>query len=1762
MPVKKVSATATMPPSSAAAAPARPRKRTSLSLNGATNSSETTPAPGAASAAAASTPTKKAGMRTRTAVASTSIAAQQVGLASAAAPPVPAPPPTSNAAASGPSSATAAASAPRACAGASHSDPHAPAASASTTTAGTASNTNIHGSSSSIGSTQHPVSATAPSSSSSKTTFNTTATTKAAKTTPSASKPRACTTVQQPVVTPGSEPPPVAPSPNLHGAPHHAGGNTNSTNASPSAAAPAMRRQRGSIGATTTPATTAAPAGSGSAAPFTNASPVPMLRATKHAGSAMSAPPPQPVAVASADPVKPAKVHPMHSGSSGGGGASAAATASTRLRRTSATANGVAHTIKDAGAAPVGAAVGTPPLLQPPEIVTSATSTSSAAAESKRDERGHSRTAAPLPPRKRAGATTSGSTSLSTKAKPSAGDTTATAETAPHSSATAAAHSFVDRSTRKVVVRRSSDDGTTTAAAAAAASSRPSNALASRRSSARGSVSSVPTTAASTAPPTRDPSIAQPQLQSHSHANASNTNATAAGTTAVPPLALETESFTSTALNTARESVSELESSVPNTTFITSQSNTVAPMSGFSSLPRRSHGPVISEEWTRSIIKPGDEQLLYAPANVAFVRTPSGTAVKGARGAASITRKSSKGRSSPYDPELRRAQETVLQQRHIATPTPGRRSTRGAATGASVAASAASGGGGSGSRLGSTVKRSGTRLQQLRHEAEERQRSLNATLSTPNNEEGSALRAHGSTADPGTGGPHSASPTPSRMSEASFNTGAGGGGGGRHSVGTPLSRRSTGSNEVPIESIPGAASIVGGTFRHTPPGAASQHPSQQQQPLQRGSPSLALFARPSPRIFATPSPRGSTSGSGVPGLMVTFGVNNNAPYYTGNEELTKLTRVREDMLRALLLSSTAAKAKDESGSASTPLSNSASSPHADTATAATSGGTSPSAAAHRPRQRIYGVDIRPGANGEITVSPQKAPAADVSKPRGRASSNTAEAILVSSMRQKPSGAAVAAGNGGTAQLSPALSPAAAARSGNAGGGSAAGTGATTRPKLSSTALGSTTDATFSATDSAMRLPRRSAVTVALANLQPVNALGERVRAELVRQSEQSQKVPAPRAGSKTAVTATATAAAVAPALPRSAPISFEEATRRLLLDPFFPLVSEENYQRLVLQNDEYNERKALIVRIYATPPPKPSPTMQRGDDDGGQQSRRSGTVGPRAARALEMDLAEADEMPVVVAPLTTLVDTTAAASLTTPSLPACFSFAATSPVSATKAVGSGSSNINNNSFGTVGSGAAPRRPSVQYGGPTVHPSPTQSRARSPSPGAPSTSPPLVASLNSPSTSSPARENKLLVNAVMPSEKTGPIKPLALSGVGYTPSVSAGEAAQSGGLQTASSPSNLNNGPGTPVSNSPHRAYSRSPSASRSSSRHTTRRSSLFHGAQQNMSSAAPASQSVSSDSESTASDEAVDQAEAALRRVLPRWGPFRTVASNQPPASRGAAGAASVTSSVSSRPHHNSNSTSTTSVSSTHSAGRKGKKTGDTKARSAVMVETASPPPPSSSVAATVLPPAMLDELEAYVHVFLKRFRDVDVATAAEIGEAPETPLALQRAIRQSLRLSCDSVVKGSGGGGAATEDVDGVSTELQDPLDDGSYHSQNVQYVLDLLGSLLQLQDAFCEDVVGGRAASRVARDTKRSKAKLTEADFLATVMWHPPLDKSGQYDTDDDVLQKAGVGSNVTRTVRKSRARPLLKLRNPELHAVELMFARHGSAVADEKN
>ncbi|CAC9543092.1 hypothetical_protein_-_conserved [Leishmania infantum] len=1196
---------------------------------------------------------------------------------------------------------------------------------------------------------------------------------------------------------------------------------------------------------------------------------------------------------------------------------------------------------------------------------------------------------------------------------------------------------------KKKVMRRAS---------AGTATSRPPSTATSRRPS----VSCI-ATADSTAAATRDSSVLYPQPQS---------SCSAAPT-------LDAESAPSTALNTAR-TAGPAAVKTPTNAGSAVSAGTATP------LPR---GPVVSEEWARSIIKPGDENLLYRATAAAttysgFACTPSGISISG--GAASAAWQASAARSSINDTQLRRAQETVLRLRNAETPTPRWRSTKAASVGAGSAVSVASGG--SGSRFGSTVKRSGTRLQRRRQEDEDRQRSLMETMAMPAGENGGSVSG-GRASNPGTAA-GSASPTPSRISEASTNTMMRGGG-----------RLSGGSARPLLEQLPGGASVPVDIMG------------------QRRSPSLKLFAKPSPRTFSTPSPRGST---GAPGLKTTFGVSN-GPYYAGNEELTRLTWVREEMLRALMQSAAppaaSAVTRENSAAAAAPsmpspkdgsdanaLEGSASSVltmHFDPQVGETAP-VSPafSSAGKRPRQRVYSVDLRGATGSDESAPPKQSPAADVTQPRGRLAGSGTTPLLASSIRQKP---------GNSVFVSRPAPPGSPVRVGATPGPTSA------RPTLDSSAFAS--GAPPAAPAAAARQQRRTAVTVAMCSLQSPNTLAERVRLELVRQEQ--QQPAAVRTGQMQA--AAPSSAPAANQRPTATPI--DAATRLLLLDPLFPLISEENYQRLVLQNDEYTTRKALLAHIGATPPlpssasllyesPSPVPPL-----DVDKKPRRSGAEVPPAARALEMDLAEADE----AAPSRSLT----AAALT--STPAAAAAAPPSPSASPP------------NAATIGS-TPRRRPSVQYGGPALYATFSPSRVPSPSPTASGlTSPTAGPAVGLGGATSSARDGKLLVNAVMPTEKSGSIKSLAVGGVWYAASPMSeitGQSTAQLSLNASLLVSVGGSGALGGTGNSPIRMRSTSPTASCSSSRNATRRGSLLRSVQQHLqpqaaTAATPSRSDSTGDEVSTASDEAVDVAEVELCKALPRWGPFRT------PHAAASSDSDVVEQECATKPGTIAGDTTTGAAMAT--APRKTKKSAHGEA-SPVVSPTGSTPSPLSMAPALSL--AMAEELQAYVHVFLKRYRNVDVVTAKEMGPVPETPLALQRAIRRSLRLS-------AGDRANAADDKDAV--ELEDSLDDGSYHSQNVQYVLDLLGSLLQSETSFCEDDAA-RAASGAhpwtAAAQRHTKKRATGAQLIAAVMGRP-ASSSGE-------VTAGGAVPKHTRSVaaRSAAVRPALKLRDPELRAVELMF------------
>lgn len=1136
---------------------------------------------------------------------------------------------------------------------------------------------------------------------------------------------------------------------------------------------------------------------------------------------------------------------------------------------------------------------------------------------------------------------------------------------------------------------------------------------------------------------------------------------------------LDAESAPSTALNTAR-TAGPTAVKTPTNAGSAVSAGTATP------LPR---GPVVSEEWARSIIKPGDENLLYRATAAAttysgFARTPSGISMSG--DAASAARQASTVRSSIKDTQLRRAQETVLRLRNPETPTPGWRSTKAASVGAGSAVSVASGG--SGSRFGSTVKRSGTRLQRCRQENEVRQRSLMETMAMPAGENGGNVDG-GRASNPGTAA-GSASPTPSRISEASTNTMMRGGG-----------RLSGGSARPLLEQLPGGASVASDIMD------------------QRRSPSLKLFAKPSPRTFSTPSPRGST---GAPGMKTTFGVSNR-PYYAGNEELTRLTWVREEMLRALMQSAAppAASAVTEEnnaaavvtsmpspkdGSDTNALEASASSVltmHFDPQVGETVPVSPPfSSAGKRPRQRVYSIDVHGGTSSDESAPPKQSTAADVTQPRRQSAGSGTTPLHASSIRQKP---------GNSAFVSRPAPPGSPVRVGATPGPTSA------RPTLDSSAFAS--GAPPAAPTAAARQQRRTAVTVAMCSLQSPNTIAERVRLELVRQEQ--QQPAAVRNGQMQA--AAPSSAPAANQRPTATPI--DAATRLLLLDPLFPLISEENYQRLVLRNDEYTTRKALLTHIGAAPPPSssasrpyesPPPVPPLHVD---KKPHRSGAEVPPAARALEMDLAEADE----AAPSRSLT----AAALT--STPAAAAAAPPSPsASPPNAAGIGST--------------PPRRPSVQYGGPALYATFSPSRAPSPSPAASGlTSPTASPGVGLGGATSSARDGKLLVNAVMPTEKSGTIKSLAAGGVWYAASPMSEFTGQSTALPSLNASLLVSVGGSGALGgtgNSPIRMRSTSPTASCSSSRNVTRRGSLLRSLQQHLqpqatTAATPSRSDSTGDEVSTASDEAVDLAEVELCKALPLWGPFRT-SHAAAPSDPNAVEQECVT-----KPGTIVGDTTTGEATVTAPRTTKTSAHGEA---SPLVSPTGSTPSPLSMAPALSL--AMAEELQAYVHVFLKRYRNVDAVTAEEMGPVPETPLALQRAVRRSLRLS-------TGDSANAADGTDAV--ELEDSLDDGSYHIQNVQYVLDLLGSLLQTEASFCEDDAA-RAASGAhpltAAAQRRTKKRVTGAQLIAAVMGRPA--SSSAEDTADGAVPK----HTRSATARSAAVRPALKLHDPELRAVELMF------------
>ncbi|KAG5492487.1 hypothetical protein JKF63_01065 [Porcisia hertigi] len=1135
-----------------------------------------------------------------------------------------------------------------------------------------------------------------------------------------------------------------------------------------------------------------------------------------------------------------------------------------------------------------------------------------------------------------------------------------------------------------------------------------------RRASSRATISRPPTTTMTSCRPPlsatattessaasmNDSSAVPPQTQTNFRVPpASNTKND-------PPIARNTGH---TADLTAIETPSNASSTVPD-----------------SSETHRLHGPVISEEWARSIIKPGDEHLLYLPAaamaaNAGFTRTQSGIGMSGATPNAPWP--ASKDGSSRNDTQLHRAQQMILMRRHAETPTPGRRGTKAASPAASSVVSSACGG--PDSRFGSTAKRSSAHLLYHPQEGGDHQGWLKGAMATPRDQDRVSVKGECASMPRTTFG--SSSPSLSRMSEGSTNT----------MIGSRC-RLSGGGVRPPLEQLTGSASISMGILS------------------QRRSPSLPLFAKPSPRTFSTPSPCGST---GVSALKTNLNLNN-GPYCAANEELTRLTRVQEEVLRALLQSaaSPAAAAPTDASSAAAVVSPTPNSPGEETANAqgdiapalptmhldsqaheAPMVSPTPSSAGKPSRERVCGVNLWGDPSSDERPPSKPLHSGDPASLRGR-SMGSNSASFAFSIRQTP----------GNSVFRSARAPPNAATETDAIPNSTA-----CRPTLTSTAFAAEAAA-------AARQQRRPGVVVTLSSLRSTRTIAERMRLELVRREQQQLGVSRAEQKREAAISSTTPASHCPNAT------SIDAAMRRLLLDPFFPLFSEENYQRLVLLNNEYTARTELMAHIKSLPTTTTAAAVSLCDKllsplslpNAGEIPRYSGTAPLRAARALDVDLAEADEPDSTAAPA-------AAAAPRHPS----------------------SSPLN-----SANNGSTPaRRPSVQYGEPTIHA--TGSPAHAPSPSLTVLSPKsLIAGLaiGPGGPTSAGRRCEMLVNTTLPAEKPESNKHRSPGGVQYaaTPALeSIGVGADQPYLNACLLASSRSGGGGS-IGNSPMRTHSASPTANCSSLRNATRRDSLLqkakHSPQHQAASTTTSSHSESTDDDnsSTASDEVVDQAEDKLRSTLQRWGPFRTSPVKAPSCSDVVRQKRTTKPRIGARDR----------ITSTHSetTTRKAKKP---LYREATLRISSTEPTPTLPVMASTLSSTMAEELQAYVHIFLKRYRGADAVTAKEMGPVPETPLALQRAIRQSLRLP-------TGHNKSATDDEDAMV--LRYPLDDSGHHMENVQYILDLVGSWLQTGTSLCEDDAAetvGDAHLSVNAAGRHKKKRVTGHECVAAVMGRSAL-------------------------------------------------------------
>lgn len=1006
-----------------------------------------------------------------------------------------------------------------------------------------------------------------------------------------------------------------------------------------------------------------------------------------------------------------------------------------------------------------------------------------------------------------------------------------------------------------------------------------------------------------------------------------------------------------------------------------------------SDAPHRSTGPVVSEEWARSIIKPGDEKLLYH--GTAGIPSPyAGMSPSGNRGAMGslVNRRSSVAssgnRTSPYDPQLRRAQREIQMRRQNEERTPGGHST---AT----------------SRHGSTKKRSESRRKDFFAPSTTRE-SATSSFTFPQSAHGhyngspesaphldvfggtnvtAASSLHGGSAERG-----SVSPTPTRLSGGSFTP-------------LPSSRMSAEGifsgmlkSSAPVgpsnlaysrESCSGAfASSIGMT---TPRNFAATPPP---------SPSMSIFARPvqrplfrrSPREPSTPWSFGNYTG------MSSMMSSGSSRFLTGaSDELLKLTKVREELLHrlwrpgAVQTDSTTAD-NDKSGPPIAEDTNDVSLPSLLTMRSAPDVSqvaelSSPTrAAAKRRRERVFGVELQPRhVNNVPDVEPSNG---EEHVPHPLPSPSSLSSTSTTGL-QRHSAA------GGNEAPNRTVAPTSSGR----------------RPLLSVTS------------PSPAHRPHGSEVSTALNDLTSAVAVAERAQRAFLR------ALPSVSSAAPSTQTLARSLRPSALAAASKTASAVEEATRRLLLDPMYPLITDENYHRLVLKDEEVDDRK-LLVAAFQDPASYqylfPASAI-------GISPRPSSGPGP--ARALHYDMMD-------------LVSNRSSDDASTPL-----------PSTATTAVATVEAEQVRHSHAATTAGSMPsmtsptelRCPALRYGhSNTGTLSPTHpSRSRSPPSPSPTHSLP------------PTRDTKLLVNAVMPSDKTGPIKPFAAGSVWYSATAPLTAKAVEGSAGPA---------PNQATSLTRHSSFSRSTNASQQGS--PRRLVSPRPPASLNFDRGSTGDRDDNeSDSASTVADDAVQEAEEAVQAALRNWGPCKT----------DAASVSSTISPTSSAQHQS------------HGVDR-----GRGRCRS-VSKHSSKSTSSRREWGTTAKNTGALDndverELVDFVHYYMKRYRG-----GPPEQSLPHTPAELQQCIRSSLQLSPER---------SAASRTEGMAQELPDPAEDGSYHTQNVQYILDLFGAALQKEGSFTEAVVAptrGSAAPRkpdsqgALKTTMINRAEWPEVELTA---------------------------------------------------------------------